>query len=419
MKIRYFKFLTSALLALALLCAACSDGGGKVSVEIGPDGGIVVSEDGRVTLSIPAGALSSITEISIEESDLSELPPEFSDLDPAPEKVYALAPDGLAFALPATASVTLDSTPVAADGSLQGDAALLFTSTQGMPEILANSTITINAAASEISISGEITHFSPLVQTGLIGFKAVVSGVPDSLPVGASFSAVVAITNNPSVTHRKYLSDPEPRYFNDSTLPIRPDFPNSSLFAFNPVPIVVNDDNLQLAQASFPYTCVDAGVGNYKSSVIPFVSFFSFSEPDLKSLGIQFIFEKKVVCGNVPQPTPNPSGTPSPSPTAGGGPCAKEGLYSSPGASCGITSFSISKFSGEGNAIINGFGSNPGTLTFNKTADPNTFQSAQTEIIIRNVKGHSCMLTCGPGANQLTLKCTRPGAACSDVFTLQ
>ena len=51
--------------ALPLLVAltACDTAGGQV---VGPEGGFIVSDDGRVTLEIPEGALASEVEISIE-----------------------------------------------------------------------------------------------------------------------------------------------------------------------------------------------------------------------------------------------------------------------------------------------------------------------------------------------------------------
>lgn len=83
---------TKTLLAATLwvLALGCEAGGETV----GPRGGVITSDDGRLTLEVPEGALSSEVEITIEV------------LDDAPSgvigTVYAIEPAGLAFAVPAT-----------------------------------------------------------------------------------------------------------------------------------------------------------------------------------------------------------------------------------------------------------------------------------------------------------------------------
>ncbi len=83
---------TKTLLAatLSLLAFGCEAGGETV----GPRGGVITSDDGRLSLEIPEGALSSDVEITIEV------------LDDAPAgaigTVYAIEPAGLALAVPAT-----------------------------------------------------------------------------------------------------------------------------------------------------------------------------------------------------------------------------------------------------------------------------------------------------------------------------
>ena len=63
------RSLVVAALACATL-AGCDPMGEDV---VGPEGGVVVSRDGRLTLDIPAGALDEAVEITIEEvEDLPE-----------------------------------------------------------------------------------------------------------------------------------------------------------------------------------------------------------------------------------------------------------------------------------------------------------------------------------------------------------
>jgi len=83
---------TSLLLAVSTLCATvagCDPVGDDV---VGPEGGVVVSEDGRLTIDIPEGALDEPVEIIIEEAD--ELPE--GALGPA----YEVLPHGTVFNAP-------------------------------------------------------------------------------------------------------------------------------------------------------------------------------------------------------------------------------------------------------------------------------------------------------------------------------
>ena len=105
---------TSRLLAL-LLCAptlaACEQTQGT---EVGPAGGVVVSEDGRLTVEIPAGALDETVDISIHA--VADGP----DGDDTAIRAYAIEPLGTALVLPA--HVEYDWTVEAAADALTQDA---------------------------------------------------------------------------------------------------------------------------------------------------------------------------------------------------------------------------------------------------------------------------------------------------------
>lgn len=82
------RSLATSIVAISLL-AGCDPTGDDV---VGPEGGVVVSRDGRLTLDIPAGALDEAIEITIEEAD--ELPE--GALGPA----YRVLPLGTVFDAP-------------------------------------------------------------------------------------------------------------------------------------------------------------------------------------------------------------------------------------------------------------------------------------------------------------------------------
>ena len=78
-----------ALLLTSAVATGCDAFEGE---GIGPDGGVVVSEDGRMALEVPAGALDETVEITIEVVDGPE---------GAASSMYVLEPMGLVFAHPA------------------------------------------------------------------------------------------------------------------------------------------------------------------------------------------------------------------------------------------------------------------------------------------------------------------------------
>ena len=86
--LRVAAALVLALAALAL--PGCETGDGTT---VGPRGGTVTSQDGRVTLYVPAGALTDDVELTIVEA--TELPQDA--IGPA----YAIEPYGLVFGRPA------------------------------------------------------------------------------------------------------------------------------------------------------------------------------------------------------------------------------------------------------------------------------------------------------------------------------
>ena len=108
------------LLPLFLLIAAScgGDGGGGSGTEgtagatlagstrVGTAGGEVSSPDGRLTLSIPAGALSENVDISVSSPPRQEWPEDVIDLEPL--AVYHLEPDGLEFEEPVSFEIESD-----------------------------------------------------------------------------------------------------------------------------------------------------------------------------------------------------------------------------------------------------------------------------------------------------------------------
>ena len=408
-------------IVLVFLFLTCNNqgGGGSSTATIGPEGGTITSSDGRLTLTFPPGALSEDTEITIRKIDPNDLPPEFDGLDP--ELAYLLEPDGIVFAVPVTASLMLDEEPVQEDGTLQTEGALLLTSSDGELEVLENLTQDVDGGADTTTVSGELSHFTLLVQFRY-GIAGGVIGVPDVIAPGEIFN-VEAFVEPPQKSGPALTVNPV-TYRDDSILQIK-----------------CLEDNCEvkldlttlpgLFKLEMKYVCVEPPEGIYESEIlVPLKDGNPNDSIKVDFLAI-FNFSKPVKCPSAspsptptatppptppPPPTPTPTPTPSPSPTPTPMSCPLSGTYSSVSAGCGINTFTL--FHDEGGFLsCTDFGDNMGTVTFLGTNDPEVFRHDSPNIKILNVDGHTCVITCGPGSNQVTLTCNRPGAMCTEVFS--
>ncbi|MCR9159550.1 MAG: hypothetical protein ACE37F_04325 [Nannocystaceae bacterium] len=80
------------VLALAAMSVGMPDACGIGSSEfIGPEGGVVISEDGRLSLEVPEGALSEPTEVSVEQVECE---------DDGQADCYAVGPASVQFSRP-------------------------------------------------------------------------------------------------------------------------------------------------------------------------------------------------------------------------------------------------------------------------------------------------------------------------------
>jgi hypothetical protein len=87
----------AALLLTSIVATGCDLAAGN---GIGRDGGVVVSEDGRMALEIPAGALADEVEITIEV---------VAGPDGAASDLYVMEPMGLVFERPVVVTFDFDA----------------------------------------------------------------------------------------------------------------------------------------------------------------------------------------------------------------------------------------------------------------------------------------------------------------------
>lgn len=150
---RYSAFPAPALLACL---AACSDNGEDpvqppppiaLSQTIGTAGGTLASTDGRVSLTIPPGALDHDVVITIDELTGTMAPA-------VPGALYDLGPTGTTFAIPASLTIRYDPTRLASGAS---ETSLIVARQRGPQEWQVEKS-TVDPAANRVS--GEIWSFS-------------------------------------------------------------------------------------------------------------------------------------------------------------------------------------------------------------------------------------------------------------------
>ena len=182
-----------AIVAFAALAVSCG-GGSSGKTVIGVEGGVATSDDGKLTLDIPPGALDEEIELTISAVSVDELPEalrEVSGTGPA----YRLEPDGLVFDEPVPVTLKLDRSElddVPEDGVV---AQLLLTlDADGGIEFLEELVTEATLGEETITVRGELSHFSFLSRTkGALTVQ--LEEVERKQPVGGSFVAEGVVVN--------------------------------------------------------------------------------------------------------------------------------------------------------------------------------------------------------------------------------
>jgi len=116
----------AAALPLAFALAGCS-GATATSAQatgIGPSGGTLSASDGTA-IDVPAGALKSVEEVTLEETTVSTSATA-GVLEPV-GTAYEIGPDSVTFAAPVTVTVTVDPSQLAARGDMMSDVWVFWT----------------------------------------------------------------------------------------------------------------------------------------------------------------------------------------------------------------------------------------------------------------------------------------------------
>lgn len=200
MRPRRLLFIACTL-SLALL-AACGGGGGgggggpkatdTPEASPTPAGTTVASDDGKLSLFVPEGAMPEGTDVSIISVPHDQLPVELSQLVGSGTG-YGLEPDGLEFSQPATATLTLDRSELDdAEGTQSAYALVSFNSTAGR-EVLDSDTAA-TTGGDEISVTAQIQHFSTISRTKG-SLMVSLDTVPRGQVVGAQWNGKGTVSN--------------------------------------------------------------------------------------------------------------------------------------------------------------------------------------------------------------------------------
>lgn len=245
------------------------------AVEIGPAGGEITSTDGRLTLTIPAGALAEPKTITVEVVPPDELGDEFDELSKAVgiADAWDLGPDGLVFQAPVTVTVKSNMAITRTEGEVVFDVEVLMVSDGTTAAPLEDQVI---AETSEgVTVTGTLEHFSTVALSALLGFDVGVDGLPATSGVLDGFLANVFARNEEPETFEVWSA----KFLDDSRLPlaIAPGYIFEGTLA----------GDGQERSGSFPYICTDTGTGLWRGTVSvlldPFVT--SYHEQRIRLRG--------------------------------------------------------------------------------------------------------------------------------------
>lgn len=184
-----------AFVAVALALITCGGSGGVATSIVADEGGIVTSDDGKLTLEIPPGALDEDVDISITAIPLDELAEELEGLRVA-RAGYRLEPDGLQFREPVAVRLELGRAEL---GDLPEDGVtaqmLVSLSSDGVLQPLDRLATELAPDRETVLVRGELTHFSVL-EVWEMSLHVSLTKVKEKQPLHGTFSVEAVVTHS-------------------------------------------------------------------------------------------------------------------------------------------------------------------------------------------------------------------------------
>ena len=301
-------FLGFAMVPLLVL-AACGDDSDDSSspTPVEDDSITITSDDGKLTLVIPLGAMDDDVPITITSVPLAELPEDLQVVQGAGDG-YLLEPSGLQFSEPVTVSLELDRAELddEPDGGVTAYALVSLTE-DGERELLDGLVTEATLGEETVLASGELSHFSWITRTK--GSLVVsLEKKPREQPLGGTFTAEGIIRNGD-------LSDT-----------IKLEDPNGTFLAFGSVSTSGNATFFRSgllgpgakAEGTGTFLCDGPGLGTY--SLRGMATSVVVVEGEFEDTPLSVIVDGVVECVAPPTPTPTPTSTseePMPTSTSG------------------------------------------------------------------------------------------------------
>lgn len=154
-------------------------------------GGTIVSSDGAMTMSVPAGALAADTDIGVSLLADAQLPDVVRAM-PGTPTAYDLQPDGTMFSSPVEVAFDVPGAVTSTSGSVSMSGALLRSESGGTVESMANVVMEQDAVdPSRASLTGELSHFSHALFVAMsMEFRI---DAPDEVQTGEPFDVTFTI----------------------------------------------------------------------------------------------------------------------------------------------------------------------------------------------------------------------------------
>ncbi|TAK68402.1 MAG: carboxypeptidase regulatory-like domain-containing protein [Dehalococcoidia bacterium] len=254
------------------------------------------SDDGKLSLFVPDGAIPAGTKVSITAVAQDQLPSELRQLVGS-SGGYRLEPDRLVFGKPATATLTIDRGELDdAEGTQAAYALVSFNQSAGREVLDSDTHASLGEAT--VSVTAEIEHFSFITRTKG-SLEVGLRGVPREQAVGATFNPVVTLR---SLNERVTLAPVDAEMLISGVLEFASDKNTAIHFE------QYSGSNGQ--SYFYPeYRCLQPGIGSYGTHV---TGVSTVSDLPNQHTRLALTLEGSVECTTGPVETPGiPSVTPS------------------------------------------------------------------------------------------------------------
>lgn len=301
---RVVAYSTFVLVGLLTLLAACGgDGAGPGSPTPTEEGRTVTSDDGKLTLEVPPGALDEDVPITITSVPLEELPQALQEVRGAGDG-YRLEPDGLQFSEPVAVSLEMDRADLEDEPEDGITAYGLVSLTENGERELLNELATEATLGEETVVArGELSHFSLITRTK--GSLVVsLEEVPRIQLVGATFKAKGSFGNG-DLRGKVTLVNPTGTFLAFGTVSAEGD-------TFSPPHADLNPGDG--VEGTGAFNCGQPGLGTYTLRGMA-TSVVEVKDQEPIRTPLTVTVDSVVECVSdelTPTPTPAPTSTPTP-----------------------------------------------------------------------------------------------------------